>query len=206
MKIQRQTELPRFIVGALAAAGASAASGATVQISFANNVVSSVTGTTSFTADLTGDGENEGLRGSYAANRFAKLEYGIFARAGYARGTAVSGFAYVGSFIRGLQKNGPGGADTRGLVAFSFRDARSNAGAVTAGWLDIEARATVGVEYRVQIHRMIFDDSSTSLPTGLTSASTGIQEWSAVPEPSSLGLLALGAGGLLARRRRAMAA
>jgi hypothetical protein len=28
----------------------------------------------------------------------------------------------------------------------------------------------------------------------------------AVPEPSSLGLLALGAGGLLARRRRAMAA
>jgi hypothetical protein len=55
----------------------------------------------------------------------------------------------------------------------------------------------------VQIHRLIFDDAFTTAPTGLTSASTGIQEWSAVPEPSSLGLLALGAGGLLARRRRA---
>jgi hypothetical protein len=61
----------------------------------------------------------------------------------------------------------------------------------------------------VQIHRLIFDDASTTAPTGLTSASTGIPEWqvSAVPEPgSNLALLALGAGGLTLRRRLKRAA
>jgi hypothetical protein len=56
----------------------------------------------------------------------------------------------------------------------------------------------------VQIHRLIFDDVSTTRPTGLTSASTGIREWSVavIPEPgSNLALLALGAGGLTLRRR-----
>jgi hypothetical protein len=53
------------------------------------------------------------------------------------------------------------------------------------------------------VHRLIFDDASATAPTGLTSDSPAFPAWSAVPEPSSLGLLALGAGGLLARRRRA---
>jgi len=52
---------------------------------------------------------------------------------------------------------------------------------------------------------------STTLGDLITTGVTGnatftAAEVSAVPEPSSLGLLALGAGGLLARRRRAMAA
>jgi len=55
IKRQGSTELPRFIVGALATAGASLASGATVQIAFGNNVVSLATGTTNFVGDLTGD-------------------------------------------------------------------------------------------------------------------------------------------------------
>ena len=60
-KIERQgsNEIPRFAVGAHAIAGASAASGATVQITFANNYISSLTGTGSFAADLTGDGIND---------------------------------------------------------------------------------------------------------------------------------------------------
>jgi hypothetical protein len=88
----------------------------------------------------------------------------------------------------------------RGLVPLQFTDGRIGVG-TRSGWLDVTATASSTL-YEVRIHRLIFDDASTTAPTGLTSASTGIPEWSAVPEPSSLGLLALGAGGLIARRRR----
>ena len=76
----------------------------------------------------------------------------------------------------------------------------------TAGWLQVNAFNTSATSHTVELSRLIFDAASATAPTGLTSASTGIGEWVAVPEPSSLGLLALGAGGLLARRRRSQAA
>ncbi len=53
----------------------------------------------------------------------------------------------------------------------------------------------------IYINRLIFDDESTTAPAGVVSG-VAEAEFSAVPEPSSLSLLALGAGGLLARRRR----
>ena len=205
MKIQRQTELPRFAVGALAIAGASAASGATVQISFTNNYVSSSTDLTSLVSDLTGDGVPDvvgwvnagmwsrgvGLRmGDVGVNEIGRA-YGFNQESNVAR--VVGGVGAVGAGV------------TVNLVQISFQDHRINGGSYSQFWIDLTATAAVG-EYKVQINRLIFDDASTTAPTGLTSASTGIQEWSAVPEPSSLGLLALGAGGLLTRRRRAMAA
>ena len=106
----------------------------------------------------------------------------------------------------------------RALVSFTFSDARINNSLVTSGFLDLEGNATIGGDASMKIHRLIFNDASTTVPpgTGLTSATTGLSEWSApsggggtsaVPEASSsLGLLALGAGGLLTRRRQKRAA
>jgi hypothetical protein len=211
MKRQGSTELPRFAVGALAIAGASAANGATVvQISFANNVVSMSSGLGNFVADLTGDLTND-VRGQVNPSRYA-----IVRGRGALYLSSDLGAAYTDTGgnvnLGGLRANESRGY--RQLVPFLFTDKRINSGVVTGGFLDLEGVAT-GSSASLQIHRMIFDANSTTAPTGLTSASTGIAEWSApsgggtsaVPEASSsLGLLALGAGGLLTRRRQKRAA
>jgi hypothetical protein len=93
---------------------------------------------------------------------------------------------------------------------FKFTDSRINGGAVTYGILDLTVSHYGGTasslgDYTVEIHRLVFDDDSTVAPRGVTAANT-YTSWTPIPEPSSLALLALGAGGLLARRRRAQAA
>jgi hypothetical protein len=203
MKRQGSNELPRFAVGALAIAGASAANGATVQITFANNMVSSSTGLTLFDADLSGDEEPDVRASTMLSGIMGNIMVRTYDQnASVANAKIIGGGALAARFVNGFQF---GDGVSRGLVGFNFKDDGMNGGLVTAGWLDISAAASTasGGSASVQIHRLIFDDASTTAPTGLTTASTGIPEWSAVPEPSSLGLLALGAGGLLARRRRA---
>ena len=192
MKRQGSTELPRFAVGALAIAGASAANGATVQITFTNNVLSTTSGTVDFVADLTNDGLDD-VGGAVRSFR-CSIYTPIFTTLG------VASVGYGGRVDFARLKVWTSTTD-RALVSFTFSDARINNSLVTAGYLDMEGFAT-GSSASLKIHRLIFDDASITAPTGLTSASTGIAEWVAVPEPSSLGLLALGAGGLLARRRR----
>jgi hypothetical protein len=204
MKRQGSTELPRVIVGALATAGASMASGTTVQITFANNVVSSATGTRDFVADLTGDSVNDLVGG---------FSYGS---AAYVGGLAPWGYARRGgnSAISIMLQDGAGASfgmlnDTlsrRGLVPFAFSDGRIGVGTIS-GWLDMTARAALGPLYEVQIHRLIFDVASTTAPP--VNANVTYPKWEvpAVPEPgSNLALLALGAGGLTLRRRLKRAA
>ena len=206
MKRQESTELPRFAVGALAIAGASAANGATVQITFTNNVVSSVTGAVNFVADLTGDSVDDVTQDHalgraatvYPAGASTSIVYAFYRKPAVGAPTRQIWLAdRSNATITSI--NGPA-LSRRGLVPLQFTDGRIGVG-TRSGWLDVTATASSTL-YEVRIHRLIFDDASTTAPTGLTSASTGIPEWSAVPEPSSLGLLALGAGGLIARRRR----
>ena len=113
------------------------------------------------------------------------------------------------AIVGGTYATGHGNSVFRALAPVAFSDANIRNGTQTNGWLDITAMATHPGEKRLTVHRLIFDDASTTAPTGLTSASTGIPEWqvSAVPEPgSNLALLALGAGGLTLRRRLKRAA
>jgi hypothetical protein len=216
MKMKRQgtTKLPRFVVGALATAGASAASGATVQITFADNVVSSFGGNNSFSPYLTGD-DNPDVTSSRwsatAAGASAKLRLMNYDRVAMAR--SVTSFGRPGRFASATVMSAGyamvldgAGLAVRGLVPITFGDASIHDGTPTSGWMDVEARSSVSGEHSVRIHRLIFDDSSPNAPTDVAYTDVAYSEWVAVPEPSSLGLLALGAGGLLARRRRSQAA
>jgi hypothetical protein len=90
------------------------------------------------------------------------------------------------------------------LNPITFTDQRINGGSPTGAWLQVNAFNTNTTNHTVELSRLIFDTESTTRPA-FASIPGAQTEWSAVPEPSSLGLLALGAGGLLLRRRRAAA-
>jgi hypothetical protein len=211
MKTHRQTELPRFIVGALATAGASTASAAIVQITFTGNVLSTSTGLAAFVPDLTGNGTAD-VSGFMLTTYAPRVQLSNLDSAGAIAwaGPLVSSTdgPLVGLAIKfGLNPvSSVEGGDFltgRKVVPMRFTDARINNGAPTDAWVDVEAWAqTAGELGRLEIHRLIFDDASVTGPTGVSSASSAFPEWQAIPEPSSLALLALGAGGLLARRRR----
>jgi hypothetical protein len=196
MKRQVTTELPRFVVGALATAGASAANGATVQIAFLNNYVANTAngGLTNFNGDLTGDTFSDVVGEAFGSG----------AQLGPAYPNSLA-YAFVGGDPRyivnvgGVSDNGATVQLVREVRAFSFTDANINGGFVTNGWLDLSATSGPGGQ-EVRIHRLIFDDESTTAPSGVAVGNT-YNTWQ-VPEPSSFALLALGAGGLTLRRRR----
>ncbi len=195
MKRQRSTELPRFVVGALATAGVSVAGGATVQITFGNNVVSLSSGVSNFVPDLTGDGTVDVFGFATTATGFVGVSW-----AGGWLGEATSN---TGSIVLGGVPGGWVPGTTRGLVPFTFSDAGIHNGDATSGFVDVEGWATVGTSASVKIHRLIFDDASTAAPSGVAYTDADFPEYvAAVPEPSSnLALLALGVGGLTLRRR-----
>jgi hypothetical protein len=192
---------------ALAAAGAStAAHAATVQITFQNSFVSTTSGVAALDTDVGGD------LGSDLRVQLVSYAVRVSSAAGGRRMASagsygpIAGFAHVGvaPFVFSLTP-----AIAGGLVAFTLVDTGVNGGVGTAGWLDVTATGRGSGELgRVDVHRFIFDDSGLGAPTDVAHTDAAYPEYGAavVPEPSGLGLLALGAGGLLARRRRAMAA
>ena len=217
----KQTKIDRsaakWLPGAMALAATTASSqAATVQITLTGNKIST-TGGNLLNADLTGDGVAD-----ITTSRFGNTGSGVSVRVGvvggplgrlFARYDTDSSSFYVkaqfmpngGGGVGITYTSGSGLQDISFMNAITFTDSSINGGALTEGWLQVNAFNTSSRDHTVEFSRLIFDDASTTRPAFATIP--GAQtEFSAVPEPSSLGLLALGAGGLLLRRSRAKAA
>ena len=183
------------------------------QITLSSNLLS--TSLNGLNADLTGDGTNDITLGAGVGNYFAANVLINGNNVGAELFTALDPFSYPQIYFRvdALFANGGVGVGAQSglslqnikyLNPISFTDARINGGATTQGYLEVNAFNASPSSYTVALTRLVFDPNSTTMTTAGLSTGTTYTEWvaPAIPEPSSLGLLALGAGGLLARRRR----
>ncbi len=208
---------PRLVQSLATASGALAASVAatqasTVQITLTGNKLT--TSINTLNADLTGDGTADIAFGS-TGQRIAGSLFGVSfklngatARLRAQFSTDSGSYAVQAEFAGGgkgtISENGGSKHDITYLNPITFTDARINGGASTQGYLEVNAFNTSQTLHTIALTRLVFDNASTTLGTGGLSTSATYTTFVAVavPEPSSFfGLLALGAGGLLARRR-----
>jgi PEP-CTERM motif len=182
---------------------AATAHAATVQITLTGNKISSTSaGRNTLNADITGDLVNDLIITTPffgASVGGANINGGIVYASNSFLFYAVAQFAGGGVGIAGA--NGVSLQNINYLNPITFTDSRINSGAVTNAWLQVNAFNTSTTSHTVALTRVIFDDTSTTRPTFSAIPGT-LTEFVAVPEPSGLALLALGAGGLLTRRKR----
>jgi len=198
------------VTGVLAATAASSQAFVTLnQITLTGNKLS-LAGN-NLNADVTGDGISDiSFQGVYFTSTGSGAAYAIAGINGRSV-TAAIGLGKPFSVDAQFANGGVGVPGSLGAIPasikylnpISFTDARINGGASTQGYLEVHASNTA---YKpvVELTRLVFDPNSTTMGTSGLSTSTTYTEFvaAAVPEPSSFGLLALGAGGLVARRRR----
>jgi PEP-CTERM motif len=182
---------------------ASMAHAASVQITLIGNKIST-TGGNMLNADITGDGLID--------LTFSGANVGMAAAVVYVNGSKLLATVFPSGGTTGLKAKfaagGLGvamGINTGGNINYlnpiTFTDLSINGGASTNAWLQVNSFNTSSTSHTVALTRVIFDDASTTRPSFASIPGTQT-EWSAVPEPSGLALLALGAGGLLTRRKR----
>ena len=67
---------------------------------------------------------------------------------------------------------------SNGLVPITFTDSRINGGSATKGMIDVKSSNTAPLEHCVEILRLVFDDSDTARPIGVTADDPDFPEWS----------------------------
>jgi len=199
--MKTRTKNTALLAGTLTTGLAASVNAATVQISLTGNLIST-TGGNQLNPDLTGDLIADLSITDPVASAFgAGLKVGgqtisayysliLFADAGFAAGGVGNDYA-LGRYPQ----------NTTYLNPIMLTDSRINNGMATEAWLEVNAFNTSLFDHTVALTRVIFDDASTTRPA-FTSIPGALTEAVLIPEPSSLALLALGAGGLLARRKR----
>lgn len=120
------------------------------------------------------------------------------------------GFVNIGDYNEGSNSVFPDNPSVAVITPIVFQDERINGGENTKGYLEMVLfGSTVSSNPEVRegsfkLSRLIFDESDADRPDNVAVTDGAYQEWTAqaVPEPSSVALLALGAGGILLRRKR----
>ncbi len=181
------------------------ASAATVQITLTGNMVSTAGGN-QLRADITGDSIAD-ITFANTVNRASSLYIRInggllFAGFSSASFGADAQFA-IGGVGTATAFNRPSAQNLNYLNPITFTDSRINGGVMTNGWLQVNAFNSTRTDQTLALTRVIFDDASTTRP-GFGSIPGAQTEavLAPIPEPSGMALLALGAGGMIARRRR----
>jgi len=180
----------KWMAGATAAtaAGVTASQASTITINLVNNYISAAGGN-HLNADLTGDGQPDVTianafnavvpDGIYYHNSYANVDLnGVHAQASFF-GNSVFGFVQLGSrtgFSHG------GGVYLTGSIPIFFKDLHINGGARTRGFLEVTV-------------------SSQRLPFFAAEVQLDSFTYNTPDQGSSLALLAMGAGGILALRR-----
>lgn len=212
------TRTAQFLLTSLTTGlAASAGNAATVQITLIGNQLTNGSSGNHLRADITGDNQADLVFTNFHPGFAVEFKIGgDWLAAGYnqwydSSSNLVHTFFADAKFANGLGEPEVYNAQTpQARTFFNFitlNDPRINGGAATQGYLQVDAHNNSGTSSEVNLLRVIFDDASTVRPAGdFAAMSATFSEFTAVPEPSGFALLALGAGGLLARRRRLAAA